>query len=191
MARYLVLMAKKILLILGSLVLAVIVLGGAGIAWLFLRKPAMAPPASNKVAMTPERIARGKYLFTSVADCGGCHSQRDFSRVGGPEVESGRGRGNLFSDLLKGLPGQVVAPNLTPDPETGIGTWTDGEKIRAIREGVDKDDRALFPMMPYQSYRQFSDEDVQALVAFLDSLPPVRNPLPQTRLIFPRSEKRR
>ena len=178
-------MWKKILLILGSLLLAVVVLGGAGIAWLFLRKPAMAPASSIKVSTAPERIARGKYVFASVADCGGCHSQRDFSRVGGPEVESGRGRGNVMSDWLKGLPAQVVAPNITPEPETGIGTWTDGEKIRAIREGVDKDGRALFPMMPYQSYRRLSDEDVQALVAFLDSLPPVHNPLPGTRLIFP------
>lgn len=100
-------------------------------------------------------------------------------------MESGRGRGNVLSDILKGLPGRVVAPNLTPDAETGIGNWTDGEKIRAIREGVDKDGRALFPMMPYPAYRLLSDDDVQALVAFLDSLPPVRNPLPQTQLIFP------
>jgi mono/diheme cytochrome c family protein len=178
-------MWKKILLILGSLLLAVVVLGGAGIAWLFLRKPAMAPASSIKVSMAPERIARGKYVFTSVANCGGCHSQRDFTRVGGPEVESGRGRGTVLSDILKGLPGQVVAPNITPEPETGIGTWTDGEKIRAIREGVDKDGRALFPMMPYQLYRRLSDDDVQALVAFLDSLPPVHNPLPRTKLIFP------
>jgi mono/diheme cytochrome c family protein len=178
-------MWKKILLILGIVVLVVVIVAGAGVAWLFLRKPAMAPAAAIKVATTPERIARGKYLFVSIADCGGCHSQRDFSRVGGPEVESGRGRGNVLSDLVKGLPGQVVASNITPDPETGIGAWTDGEKIRAIREGVDKDGRALFPMMPYQSFRRFSDDDVQALVAFLDSLPPVRNPLPRTKLVFP------
>ena len=185
MAEYGVPMWKRVLLVLGSLLLAVIVLSGTAIAWLFLRKPAMAPAASIKVSMTPERVARGKYLFIGVADCGGCHSQRDFSRVGGPDVESGRGRGNVLSDFMKGLPGQVVAPNITPDPETGIGTWTDGEKIRAIREGVDKDGRALFPMMPYQSYRRFSDDDVQALVAFLDSLPGVHNRLPRTRLIFP------
>jgi mono/diheme cytochrome c family protein len=178
-------MGKKILLILGSLLLGVLVLGGAGIAWLFLRKPAMALAPEIRVAMTPERIARGRYIYDSVADCGGCHSQRDFSRVGGPQVDSGRGRGNVMSDLVKGLPGQVVAPNITPDRETGIGAWTDGEKIRAIREGVDKDGRALFPMMPYQSYRRFSDDDVQAVVAYLDSLTPVHNPLPRTKLVFP------
>ncbi len=185
MPEYLLPMLKKILLILGGLLLTVVILGGVGIAWLFLRKPAMAPAPAIKVALTPERIARGKYIFVSVADCGGCHSERDFTRALGPEVESGCGRGNLLSDSMKGLPGRVVAPNLTPDAETGLGTWTDGEKIRAIREGVDKDGRALFPMMPYQAYRRFSDDDVQALVAFLDSLPPLHNPLPQTRLDFP------
>ena len=48
-----------------------------------------------------------------------------------------------------GLPGTVVAQNITPDKETGIGGWTDGEKIRAIREGIDREGRALFSMMPY------------------------------------------
>ncbi|HTX36832.1 MAG TPA: cytochrome c [Bryobacteraceae bacterium] len=178
-------MRKRLLLTLGGLLLALLVAAGAGIGWLFLRQPAMAPALNIHVARTPERIARGKYIFVNVADCGGCHSERDFTRVGGPEVESGRGRGNILSDLMKGLPGQVVAPNLTPDAETGIGTWTDGEKIRAIREGVDNKGRALFNMMPYQAYRLFSDDDVQALVAFLDSLPPVHYPLPQTKLDFP------
>jgi len=175
----------RVIRILGGLLLAVVTLGAAGVGWLFLRKPAMAPASEIRVAMTPERIARGQYIFNNVSDCGGCHSQRDFSRVGGPEVESGTGRGNVLSDLLIGLPGRVVAPNITPDKETGIGSWTDGEKIRAIREGVDKNGRALFNMMPYESYRQFSDDDVQALVAYLDSLPPVRNPLPETKLDFP------
>jgi Cytochrome c len=86
---------------------------------------------------------------------------------------------------MPGLPGTVVAANLTPDPETVFGKWTDGEKIRAIRDGVDKDGRALFPMMPYNEYRHMSDEDVQAVVAYLDSLPPIHNPLPVTRLRFP------
>jgi mono/diheme cytochrome c family protein len=178
-------MFKKVLLVAGCLVGLAVVVGGAGIAYLFLRKPTQALPSSIKVAMTPERIARGKYLFESVADCGGCHSQRDFTRVGGPEVLSGRGRGNVLSEIMKGLPGTVVASNITPDVETGIGAWTDGEKIRAIREGVSRDGRALFPMMPYQGFRRFGDDDVQSLVAYLNSLSPVRNPLPVTKLIFP------
>jgi mono/diheme cytochrome c family protein len=175
-------MLKKVLLI----VLALIVVVPAGaVAFLYVRKPAQTSPASHKVPMTPERIARGKYLFDQVSDCDGCHSQRDFTRFAGPTVEAGRGRGNVLSEYIHGLPGTVVAPNITPDPETGIGAWTDGEKIRAIREGVDKDGRALFPMMPYTHYRSMSDEDVESLVAYLNALPPVRNPLPRTALSFP------
>jgi mono/diheme cytochrome c family protein len=171
--------------VLAGVVLVIVVVGGAGLGWLLLRKPAQAPAANIKVPMTADRIARGKYIFENLADCGGCHSQRDFSRAGGPEVLTGRGRGNVLSDLMHDLPGTVVAPNITPDAETGIGNWTDGEKIRAIREGVDSNGRALFPMMPYTEYRRMSDDDVQAVVAFLNSMPPVRNPLPVTQLKFP------
>jgi hypothetical protein len=175
-------MLKKVLLILLALVVMV---PAGGLSYLYVRKPAQASPSSRKVPMTPERIARGKFLFEIIADCDGCHSQRDFTRFNGPVVETGRGRGNVLSSTIQGLPGTVVAPNITPDPETGIGTWTDGEKIRAIREGVDKNGRALFPMMPYTHYRSMSDEDVEALVAYLDVLPPAHNPLPQTELSFP------
>jgi mono/diheme cytochrome c family protein len=175
-------MFKKILI---SLVLAVILIPSAALAWLYLRKPAAAPPSTVKVSMTPERIARGKVLFEQVCDCGGCHSQRDFTRFGGPEVPGGRGAGNVLSAFLEDLPGTVVAANITPDADTGIGLWTDGEKIRAIREGIDKHGRVLFPMMPYPGYRNMSDEDVQALVAYLNSLPPVKNLLVDTILNFP------
>lgn len=166
-------------------VLIVIAVPAGGLGYLYLRKPAQQPARDIKVAMTPERIERGRYLFQNVADCDGCHSQRDFSRIGGPIVPSGRGQGNVLSSLLTNLPGTVVAPNITPDPETGIGTWTDGEKIRAIRDGVDKYGRALFPMMPYGGFRNMSDVDVESVVAYMNSLPPIRNPLPQTNLAFP------
>ena len=176
---------RKLLRIAGILALGLAGAGGIGLGYLYLRKPMQRPASGIRVARTPERIARGKFLFETLADCDGCHSQRDFTRVGGPVVPSGRGRGNVLSALITDLPGTVVAPNITPDLETGIGRWTDGEKIRAIREGVDRDGRALFPMMPYTAFRNMSDEDVQALVAYLDTLAPVNNPLPTTRLDFP------
>jgi mono/diheme cytochrome c family protein len=175
-------MIKRIVL---SVLAVIVVMAAAGLGYLYLRKPAQASPSDIRVQATPERLARGKYIFENLAACGDCHSQRDMTRFGGPIVVEGQGRGNVLSDWLKGLPGTVVAPNITPDPETGIGKWTDGEKIRAIREGVDKDGRALFPMMPYQGFREMSDDDVQALVAYLDALPPLRNPLPATALKFP------
>src|SRR5262249_7039090 len=115
----------------------------------------------------------------------GCHSQRDFDRVGGPIVETGRGAGNNFSELIPSLPGTIVAANLTNDPETGLGNWSDGEKIRAIRDGVDKEGRVLFPMMPYANFRKMTDEDVESVVAYMNSLPPVKHALPQTQVAFP------
>jgi mono/diheme cytochrome c family protein len=175
-------MLKKALI---SIVLAVILIPSAILAWLYLRKPAAAAPSAIKVPMTPERIARGKVLFEQVCDCGGCHSQRDFTHFGGPEVPGAVGAGNVLSALLEDLPGTVTAHNITPDRDTGIGQWTDGEKIRAIREGIDKSGRVLFPMMPYSGYRKMSDEDVQSLVAYLNTLAPVNNQLPETILNFP------
>jgi len=133
--------------------------------------------------MTPERIARGKYIF-ALADCSGCHSARDFTRFGGPVVEHGLGKGFIFPREM-GAPGLLVAGNITPDKETGIGAWTDGEKIRAIREGIGRDGRTLFPMMGYARYRNMSDEDVQSLVAYLNTLEPVRNGVPRTSVDFP------
>src|SRR5690349_16754136 len=175
-------MLKRILLIVLALVILV---PGIGLAYLYFRQPASAPPSDIKVSMTPERIARGKYIFEGIADCDGCHSQRDFTRVIGPVVPEGRGRGNVLSEWIPALPGRVVASNITPDRETGIGQWTDGEKIRAIREGIGRDGRALFPMMNYEGFRHMSDDDVQSLVAYLNSLAPVRHSLPPTQLDFP------
>jgi hypothetical protein len=83
------------------------------------------------------------------------------------------------------LPGQVVAPNITPDPETGAGNWTDDQLARAIREGIGHDGRTLFPMMPYEHFRHMSDEDLASIIVYLRALPPVHNPLSQTAIIFP------
>jgi mono/diheme cytochrome c family protein len=158
----------------------------AGVGYLYVRKPQIEQPPEIAVAATPERLARGKYLYEVVADCDGCHSERDFSRFGGPVVPSGRGKGGVFPPEL-GLPGKISAPNITPDKETGIGNWSDGEKIRAIRDGIGRDCRALFPMMPYRFLRRMSDHDVESLVAYLNSLRPVRNVVPRSEVDFPAS----
>lgn len=169
-------MWKKIV---GYGLLSVVMLAGSVFAYLYFRKPASRPPADIKVAMTPERVARGEYLF-KLGDCDNCHSKHDTKNFALID-DSGRGMGNMIPEgKLK-----LVIPNITPDKETGIGDWTDGEKIRAIREGIGRDGRALFPMMPYQNFRHMSDDDVQSLVAYLNSLPPVRNPLPRMEVPFP------
>jgi mono/diheme cytochrome c family protein len=176
-SAYDVVMRKATLLLLAAL-------AGAG-AYFVLRSPKQNPAKQLRIDATPEMLARGEHLF-EITDCAGCHSERDLSLWCAPEVPGRRVVGAALPPEF-GLPGKVVAPNITPDQETGIGDWTDGEIVRAIREGVDRNGRALFPMMPYPQYRSMSDEDVYALVAYLRTLPPVRNSLPETKLNFPAS----
>jgi hypothetical protein len=164
---------KSIFLWVGSGLLA---FGAVSVAALFI--PRSATNLALTVPRNAEHVERGRYIFEHVSDCSGCHSVRDFSRFGGPVVKGGTGKGHE----IPGTPFRVVAPNITPDRATGIGDWTDGEKIRAIREGIGRDGRVLFPMMPYSSFRNMSDYDVQSLVAYLDTLTPIYNPLPRTQV---------
>ena len=170
-------MLKKIL---GYGLLTIVVLAGSGFAFLYFRKPTSAPASDIRVAMTPDRIARGKYIF-ELADCDGCHSQHDTTKQYWPVVESGRGRATSWG--RKALSSWISRTSL----RTGIRHWkVDGwRKIRAIREGVHRDGTALFPMMPYEEYRNMSDDDVQSLVAYLNSLPPVRHNSPCPTVGFP------
>jgi mono/diheme cytochrome c family protein len=92
------------------------------------------------------------------------------------------GAGHSFAD--EGLD-WVFAPNLTPDREDGVGAWTDDELARAIREGIGRDGRALFPMMPYMSYRQMSDEDLASVIVYLRTLKPLKGERGKTVMPFP------
>jgi cytochrome c553 len=152
------------------------------VGWRPFIGPRTRPVTDRTFESTPARLARGSYIFHSVSLCVDCHSPHDNTSKDWPVIDGREGAGQAFP--LTGLPGQVVAPNITPDPETGIGNWTDDQIARAIREGVDKDGRTLFPMMPYGNYHSMSDEDLASVVVFLRSLPPVRNPLPASRIIF-------
>ena len=131
---------------------------------------------------TPARLERGKYLTESVMACFDCHTELDASKPGAPVVASKLGSGRNWAD--QDLP-WLIAPNLTPDKETGAGAWSDDALARAIREGIGHDGRALFPVMPYTNYRRMSDEDLASVIAYLRSLPPVRNELPKTKIPFP------
>lgn len=119
-------------------------------------------------------VERGRYLST-ILDCGGCHTHG--ALAGKPDPT----RHLAGSDIGFGAPGAGVfyPKNLTPDPDTGLGKWTDEQIITAIRRGVRPDGRNLFPMMPWPSYAIMTDADVRALVAYLRSLPPVRYQAPQ------------
>lgn len=92
------------------------------------------------------------------------------------------GSGHIWSD--QDMP-WLVAPNITPDKETGVGNWSDDTLARAIREGIGHDGRALFPMMPYPHYREMSDEDLASIIVYLRTVPAVKNQLPKTKMPFP------
>ena len=174
---------KKVTLI---TLLAFIVLIGLGITFTIGWRPLIGAKkralTDRKFEATPARLARGKYLVDGVNGCFGCHTDADWSKPGAPPVVGREGSGHIWAD--QDMP-WLVAPNITPDKETGVGNWTDDTLARAIREGIGHDGRALFPVMPYPDYRQMSDEDLASIIAYIRSVPPVRNQLPATKMPFP------
>jgi mono/diheme cytochrome c family protein len=135
------------------------------------------PLTAHTFERTPARLERGRYLVSSLTNCFKCHTQHEPGREPRPEK---MGAGAV--ETLPGLGLQITFPNLTPDAETGAGSWTDDMFARAIREGIGHDGRPLVPIMPYEDFRYMSDEDLAAVVVYLRSIPAVYNPLPQMKL---------
>lgn len=176
-------MVKKIALAIGAL-LALGVL--AMVVKFFVLSPKMRPAPNVTAPKTPEAVARGKYLVNNVAACVGCHSPIDESQPGDPPVAGKLGAGRDFGDWGPKVPFHLRAHNLTPDKANGLGDWTDGEILRAMREGVGKDGHTLFPQMPYETYRDtLSDDDALAIIAYLRTLDPVANDPGKTEVKFP------
>jgi mono/diheme cytochrome c family protein len=153
--------------------LAVFVLGcallGSVVAWQ-LRADAL-PPMPTPPEATTEQIARGAYLARA-GNCMACHTV-----PGGPAYAGGRFISTPF--------GRVVAGNLTPDAQTGLGLWSPEAFRRALHEGRSRDGRLLVPAFPYTHTTLLSDADVNALYAHLRSLPPVQQAQPPHELRFP------
>ena len=126
--------------------------------------------AAGGVAMIGD-AKRGGYIFAATTGCG-CHFNRDLKApAGGMKFE--------------GPFGVVYAPNITSDPETGIGSMTDQEIVDALRLGKGHSGAQLFPIMPYMAWSAMSDQDAYDLVAALRTLPPVKNAVPKTELKNP------
>src|SRR3974390_1531898 len=153
------------------------------IGWRPLLGPKLRPLTGRTFEHTPQRLERGRYIATSLSGCLYCHSPHDWNAPGTPFVPGKEGSGEVLPYADR--PGRVVAPNLTADPETGAGRWSDDQFARAIREGIGHDGRDLFPKIPYLHFRQMSYEDLASVVVYLRSLTPVRNELPKTEIIFP------
>ncbi|HXG31815.1 MAG TPA: c-type cytochrome [Bryobacteraceae bacterium] len=131
-------------------------------------------PQKEATAQQRERrLERGRYLVEGVMACFACHSDVDWQATGAPPKPGRQGAGSVFPE--KTIPFRLVASNITPDPETGIGRWSDQELARAIRDGIGRDGRVLFPQMPYLNFRILSDDDLASVIAYLRSLPPVHH----------------
>jgi mono/diheme cytochrome c family protein len=134
---------------------------------------ALCAPATTALAADPPAVARGKYLVT-IASCHDCHTPGFF--LGKPDMARFLGGSEVGFDM-PGL-GVFHGPNLTPDKETGLGNWTDKQIVEAIQQGKRPDNRMLAPIMPYHAFANLTAQDVNAIVAFLRSVPPVKNKVP-------------
>jgi mono/diheme cytochrome c family protein len=126
-----------------------------------------------------ELVARGEYLVELIG-CAVCHT--DGALIGEPRYDAwlaGSDVGIAYSNPMKyDNPGIVFPPNLTPDPSSGLGRWSDEQISAAIRHGADSQGRRLIQAMPWLVYEKISDEDTRAIVAYLRHLPPIDNKVP-------------
>jgi len=132
-------------------------------------------------------IEQGKYLAHHVAMCMDCHSHRDFTQFAGPPKEGTEGIGGEVYDQKLDVPGVIYSRNITPDTVNGIGKWTDEEIVRAITRGINKNGDTLFPLMPYPHYNGMSKEDIYSIVAYIRTLKPNSNKVPDRKLLIPMS----
>ena len=155
--------------ILGAIgVAAVAVVALLAFAW----RPAIAPIAPPSPTSFPRELVETGERLASAGNCIDCHTA-----PGGPANAGGK---SIHTKV-----GIFYSTNLTPDPETGIGAWSEAAFTRALREGVSRDGRHLFPVFPYTHYTQLADADVRALYAYFMTRPPVKAPNRPNTAVLP------
>ncbi len=128
-------------------------------------------PALGEGAQAPDRVAQGKYIFGAAAGCG-CHTE-----PGQPLNSGGRRYEAPF--------GTVYSSNITPDTDTGIGTWSDDEIVAAIRLGRRPNGERLIPVHPFMVFNGMAEEDLRALVAYLRTVPAINRPNQPKKITLP------
>jgi hypothetical protein len=143
-----------------------------------------ATDANQTDANQGDLVARGSYLVQHVAACPDCHTPR--LADGTLDVTKHlAGSQTPFADVVPdeagpdGGLGKIYAKNLTPDMDTGLGKWTDDQIKKAFLDGVDDKGNPLFPIMPYFVFHNMTDDDANAIVAYLRSIPAVKNEIPE------------
>ncbi|HET6234246.1 MAG TPA: cytochrome c [Acetobacteraceae bacterium] len=155
-----------------GLAAGVVLLGCIAAAAFFFWPAAQEPVTASATQPTGAAlVARGDYL-TKAADCAACHTV-----PGGQPFAGG---------LAFRLPfGTIYSPNITPDPDTGIGSWSDAAFVRALHRGIGRNGKNLYPAFPYTAYALLSTDDALAIRAYLAMLPPVHAVTPANDLSFP------
>jgi mono/diheme cytochrome c family protein len=172
-------------------VAAAVLLIAGGFAWWLIPPRALSFAGGHAVTLSSYRgpspvgaptelrsadvLTRGRYL-TQVADCEVCHTRTD-----GQPFAGGRAFPTPF--------GVLYSPNITADRDTGIGTWSDADFLRAVHAGIAKDGTRLYPAFPYESYTLIADDDVRAIKTYLFSLPTAHATAPPNRLRFPFNQR--
>jgi len=146
-------------------------LGGLALLLCASFGPLAAGVGSASAQASPQEIARGKYVFGATGGCG-CHTVKDqAANAGGRRYD--------------GPYGTVYSSNITPDRETGIGTWTDDQIITAIRLGRRPNGERLLPVHPFTVFNGMTEDDLKSLVAFLRTVPPVKRANQPKRITVP------
>ena len=173
---------RKVVFVLLGLVAFLCLASGLLMGWTLVFRPLTRPVTNRKFDATLQRLERGRYIVENLAACIRCHSPNEMRKP----IPGTEGSGWAIP-LRRRSPfkHRIVAPNITSDRDTGIGMWTDDEIGRAIREGVGRDGRSFVYAMPCLQYRKMSDEDLASVVVYLKTLAPVRNALPERKLVFP------
>ncbi len=159
---------RRVTLLAAGAFVAVAAAGTMAVAW----RPSILPiPPPPRTAFAPDPVARGATL-AAVGDCAVCHTAE-----GGQPFAGGRPLATPF--------GTIFTTNITPDPDSGIGAWPEAAFSRAMREGVGRDGRHLYPALPYTHFTRATDADIAGLYAFLMTRTPVQATAPPPRLPFP------
>lgn len=175
-------MKNKLIKLLIWILLALALVICIGLSYVKFVLPDVGPAPDIKIEGTTAQIERGAYLANTVMVCMQCHSQRDWTLAGAPSKAGTKGMGGEVHDHRLGFPGSYVSPNLTP---YHLSDWTDGEIYRAITSGVNKDGKALFPIMPHPNFGKLDTEDIKSVIAYLRTLQPINYETPVSTSDFP------
>lgn len=157
-----------------GIIVAALGAGGAAFAFAVACRPSIAA-TDWSASFDPEIVKRGRAL-AAIGNCSDCHTV-----AGGKSLAGGVPVSTPF--------GKIFSTNITPDPQTGIGRWSEADFRRAMRSGVDQNGRHLYPTFPYDHFTNVTDEDDRALYAYLMTREPVSSRAPENELRFPLNER--